>query len=112
MDAFAQRCFVQVLDANGNTLDDFSLVKQMSGDATEDFTTTVYLNKGVTYNFLFWADNSSSSAPTDLKNVSYTNGETIAWVGKMEAAWSENGASCDLLHIVARITVHSTTAVQ
>lgn len=112
-DATVTRCFVQVLDNEGNTLDDnFSDVKEMT-KTNNGFSTTVYLKQGDTYTFLFWADSDNGgTAPTDLKNVAYnTNGETIAWAGKEDVTWSADGVTAELKHVVARITVHSTTAV-
>ena len=113
-DAAVARCFVQVLDAEGNLLyDDFSDVKQMTA-SNNGFSTTVYLNPNDTYTFLFWADSDNSgSAPTDLKAVTYNqSGEVIAWVGKENATWSATGVTAELKHAVARITVHSSTAVE
>ena len=56
-DAAAKRCYVQVLDADGNLLGgDNSNVKPMTSATDGGFTTTVYLKEGVQYDFLFWAD--------------------------------------------------------
>lgn len=41
--------------------------------------------------------------------MSYTNGETLVWAGKESAAWSANGISCTLKHVVSRITLTTTT---
>ena len=112
-DAAAARCFVQVLDKDGNSLgDDFSAVQPMTGSQADGFSTTVYLKEGEEYTFLFWADNDQSDrTPNDLTKVSYTNGEVIAWAGKAETTWSADGVTAELKHVVARVTVHTTTAV-
>ena len=56
-DAAAARCYVQILDGNGNPLEDGnSDVKEMTPGTDGSFTTMVYLKEGATYDFLFWAD--------------------------------------------------------
>ena len=80
----------------------------MDGDS---FSTTVYLNGSETYDFLFWADTETTSAdqsnaPADLRAVKYTNGQTIAWAGKIDNnAWNANGVNVTLYHVVSRVTV-------
>ena len=114
-DAAVTRCYVQVLDADGNLLGgDNSNVKQMTSATGGGFTTTVYLKEGVQYDFLFWADTEEpeAAAPTNLKGVTYnTNGKTIAWAGRIDnKAWDENGVEATLQHIVTRVTVVNTTS--
>ena len=109
-DAAVTRCYVQVLDADGNILGgDNSNVKQMTSATGGGFITTVYLKEGVQYDFLFWADteDTQAAAPTNLKGVTYnTNGKTIAWAGRIDnKAWDENGVEATLQHIVTRVTV-------
>lgn len=110
-DAAVSRCYMQVLAADGSELGDgHSAVKSMTA-AENGYTATVYLKEDESYTFLFWADNATSNV-TDLKNVPYANGTTIAWAGKMaDQSWSESGITCNLEHAVAHITVHTTTAV-
>ena len=101
-------CFVQILAEDGQDLaDGHSAVQGMSG-TNGSYTATVYLKGDENYNFLFWAT-SGDEKPTDLRNVAYTNGETLAWAGKELAAWSANGVSCKLQHVVSRITLTTTT---
>lgn len=112
-DPEAARCYVQVLDSQGGLLeDDYSVVKAMTSATGGGYETTVYLKEGETYTFLFWADSDSSAqAPDDLKQVDYTNGEVLAWAGRKSASWSDEGVACTLKHVVARITVHTSSAV-
>ena len=109
-DAAVTRCYVQVLDADGNLLGgDNSNVKPMTSATDGGFTTTVYLKEGVQYDFLFWADteDTQAAAPTNLKEVTYnTEGKTIAWAGRIDnKAWDEKGVETTLQHIVTRVTV-------
>ena len=109
-DAAVTRCYVQVLDADGNLLGgDNSNVKPMTSATGGGFTTTVYLKEGVQYDFLFWADteDTQAAAPTNLKGVTYnTDGKTIAWAGRIDnKAWDANGVEATLQHIVTRVTV-------
>ena len=109
-DAAVTRCYVQVLDADGNLLGgDNSNVKRMTSATGGGFTTMVYLKEGVQYDFLFWADteDTQAPAPTNLKEVTYnTEGKTIAWAGRIDnKAWDENGVEATLQHIVTRVTV-------
>ena len=107
-DATDAYCFVQILDEDGQDLaDGHSAVQEMSG-ASGSYTATVYLKGDENYNFLFWAT-SGNEKPTDLRNVAYINGETLVWAGKESAAWSANGISCTLKHVVSRITLTTTT---
>ena len=79
------------------------------------FTAMVYLNGANTYDFLFWADtektnDDKSNAPADLKAVAYTNGQTIAWAGKIDnTPWTADGVEIDLKHVVSRVTVITTS---
>ena len=94
-DATDAYCFVQILDEDGQDLaDGHSAVQGMSG-TNGSYTATVYLKGDETYRFLFWAT-SGDEKPTNLRNVAYTNGETLAWAGTALAAWSANGVSCEL----------------
>ena len=109
-DAAVTRCYVQVLDADGNLLGgDNSNVKPMTSATDGGFITTVYLKEGVQYDFLFWADteDTQAAAPTNLKEVTYnTEGKTIAWAGRIDnKAWDEKGVETTLQHIVTRVNV-------
>ena len=110
-DASATRCYVQILDKDGNPLEGNNSVPiEMTPDG-DSFTTLVYLNGNETYDFLFWADtektnDDKSNAPADLKAVEYTNGNTIAWAGKInDNPWNADGVSVTLYHVVSRVTV-------
>ena len=107
-DAAATRCYVQILDKDGNPLEDGNSEPiEMKLEGTT-FSTLVYLNGSETYDFLFWADTETttddqSNAPADLRAVEYTNGETIAWAGKIDNGyWSAGGIEIDLEHVVSR----------
>lgn len=109
-DADATRCYVQILNGDGSELEDNnSDVKEMTLSTDGTFTTTVYLNGAKTYDFLFWADTEAATdqnAPANLNAVAYTNGQTIAWAGKdLDKAWSAEGISVTLSHVVSRVTV-------
>ena len=108
-DAAAARCYVQILNGDGSKLEDNnSDVKEMKLSPDGTFTTTVYLNQGATYDFLFWADTEAdgTAAPADLQAVEYTNGQTIAWAGNdLDKAWSAEGIDVTLSHVVSRVTV-------
>ena len=107
-DAEDAHCFVQILNELGDDLEGgHSAVKGMTKTGN-GYTVTVYLKGDENYNFLFWAT-SGNEEPDDLRNVAYTNGETLAWAGKQSAAWSANGVSCTLKHVVSRITLTTTT---
>ena len=101
-------CFVQILNEFGEDLEGGHSAVQGMTKAGNGYTATVYLKGEEYYNFLFWAT-SGDEKPTDLRNVAYTNGETLVWAGKESAAWSANGISCTLKHVVSRITLTTTT---
>ena len=67
-DAAAARCYMQILDKDGNS----EPIEMTPNGGT--FSTLVYLNGNETYDFLFWADtektnDDKSNAPADLKAV-------------------------------------------
>ena len=107
-DAAAARCYVQILDKDGNPLADGNFEPIEMGSNGDSFTTTVYLNGSEIYNFLFWADTEATdaAAPADLRAVAYTNGETIAWAGKIDnRPWTADDIEIELNHVVSRVTV-------
>lgn len=110
-DEAATRCYVQILDKDGNPLEDNNSVPIEMTPNGGTFSTLVYLNGNETYDFLFWADtektnDDKSNAPADLKAVAYTNGQTIAWAGKIDNnPWNADGVEIDLKHVVSRVTV-------
>ena len=108
-DATDAHCFVQILDENGEDLEgEHSAVQGMIKADGGGYTATVYLKGDETYNFLFWAT-SGSETPHDLRQVPYTNGETLVWAGKESTAWSKEGVLCTLEHVVSRVTLTTTT---
>ena len=112
-DADAARCYVQILNSNGTELEGgYSEPIKMELDPNNgNFTTMVYLNGNKAYDFLFWADTETtnadqSNAPTNLRAVAYTNGQTIAWAGNdLDKMWNADGVSVTLSHVVSRVTV-------
>ena len=114
-DEAATRCYMQILDKDGNPLEDGNSEPIEMGSNGDSFTTTVYLNGSEIYDFLFWADteetnDDKSNAPKGLKAVAYTNGETIAWAGKLDnAPWTAGGIEIKLNHVVSRVTVTTTS---
>ena len=108
-DADATRCYVQILDRNGKPLEgDNSVPIKMEKLDNGNFSTLVHLNGNETYDFLFWADTEAddAAAPADLKAVEYTNGQTIAWAGKInDNPWNADGVKVTLYHVVSRVTV-------
>ena len=112
-DEAATRCYVQILNGNGTELEDGNsepIAMDLDGGT---FTTTVFLKGDNTYDFLFWADTETTTGqnvPTDLTAVAYTNGQTIAWAGKIEdKVWDAKGIEIGLEHVVSRVTVITTS---
>ncbi len=114
-DADAARCYVQILNGDGSALEGGNSKPIQMDPKGDSFTTTVYLNGNKTYDFLFWADTETTSAdqsnaPTDLRAVAYTNGQTIAWAGNdLDKMWNAAGVEIDLKHVVSRVTVITTS---
>ena len=114
-DEAATRCYVQILNGNGTELEDGNSKPIKMDPAGNSFTTTVDLNGANTYDFLFWADTEATdaaapAAPADLRAVAYTNGETIAWAGKIDDnPWNADGVNVTLSHVVSRVTVMTTS---
>ena len=112
-DADAARCYVQILNGDGSALEggNSEPIEMALDPNNGNFTTMVYLNGNKTYDFLFWADTETtnadqSNAPTDLRAVAYTNGQTIAWAGNdLDKMWNAAGVEIDLKHVVSRVTV-------
>lgn len=111
-DADAARCYVQILDKDGNPLADGNSKPIAMNPDGDSFSTTVYLNGSEIYDFLFWADTEATdaAAPADLRAVEYTNGKTIAWAGKIDnRPWTADDIEIELNHIVSRVTVTTTS---
>ena len=112
-DEAAARCYVQILNGDGTELEGgYSEPIKMELDPNNgNFITMVYLNGNKAYDFLFWADTETtnadqSNAPTNLRAVAYTNGQTIAWAGNdLDKMWNADGVSVTLSHVVSRVTV-------
>ena len=111
-DEAATRCYMQILNGDGTDLEDDKSKPIPMAPNGNSFTTTVYLNGTNTYDFLFWADTEATdaAAPEDLRAVEYTNGNTIAWAGKIDNnPWSAEGIDVTLSHVVSRVTVITTS---
>lgn len=111
-DADAARCYMQILDKDGNPLADGNSEPIEMDSNGSSFTTLVYLNGSETYDFLFWADTEATdaAAPADLRAVEYTNGKTIAWAGKIDnRPWTADDIEIGLNHVVSRVTVTTTS---
>ena len=111
-DEAATRCYVQILDKDGNPLADGNSEPMKMDPYGGSFSTLVYLNGNETYDFLFWADTEATdaAAPADLRAVEYTNGKTIAWAGNdLDKMWDADGVSVTLSHVVSRVTVITTS---
>ena len=112
-DEAATRCYVQILNGNGTELEDGNSKPIAMDPDGGSFTTTVFLKGDNTYDFLFWADTETvtdQNVPTDLTAVAYTNGQTIAWAGKIEdKVWDAKGIEIGLEHVVSRVTVITTS---
>ena len=119
------RCYVQAFttDDNGTTLTpapgDLASPLDM-GEPTAEGTfslANVYLNPNETYVFLYWADNveregEDVSSLTDLTMVPYQK-YAIAWAERSEP-WTYQGTaeiSAQLQHVVAKVTLKTTTNV-
>ena len=113
-DPAVTRCYVQVLDKDGNQLPEyFSNVQKMTPNGDGSFSLTVALNPDEKYDFLFWADNADGNDLTDLTSVAYaTDGKTIAYAAKLEDHGLSGGnISAVLTHVVTRINVKTTGSV-
>ena len=111
-DAAAARCYVQILNDDGTDLAGGNSKPIPMNPDGDSFSTTVYLNGANIYDFLFWADTEATdaAAPVDLRAVEYTNGETIAWAGKIDKGyWTGDGIEIKLEHVVSRVTVTTTS---
>ena len=121
----ARRCVIQILEKDGDGWSDAIAIglgleknpidMEPDGNNPAQFTLTgVLLNPDKEYTFLFWADEDKDFYDaSDLENVKIANGNTtnIAWQGK--ATWDKTGSTitAELTHAVAKVTLHSTTAV-
>ena len=114
-DEDATYCYVQVCDEQGNayTDNDYATPTRLTDeDKDGTFTGNIFLKPQVTYVFLFWADNVTSTAPADLHNVKYQK-ESIAFADRVEQTISFNGPTVNatLQHVVAKVTLKTTTNV-
>ncbi len=119
------RCYVQAFTTadNGTTLTlapgDLASPLDM-GDPTAEGTfslANVFLNPNETYVFLYWADNAEEPYDdlTDLRHADY-NIDRIAWAKRSEI-WKYQESepaeiTADLQHVVAKVTLKTTTNVE
>ena len=119
------RCYVQAFTTNDNdttlTLAPGDLARPLDmGDPTTEGTfslANVYLNPNETYVFLYWADDAEKPYDelTDLRNVDY-HINRIAWAKRSEI-WKYQESepaeiTADLQHVVAKVTLKTTTNVE
>ena len=114
-DEDAKYCYVQVCQSDGTayTGNDYATPITLTDDDNDGkFTGNIFLNPGKNYVFLFWADNTTSTAPMDLHNVAYQK-ESIAFADRMEQTISNVAPTieADLQHVVAKMTLKTTTNV-
>lgn len=114
-DEDAKYCYVQVCQSDGTayTGNDYATPITLTDDDNDGtFTGNIFLRPNETYVFLFWADNVTSTAPTDLHNVTYQKG-SIAFADRVEQTISSNGPTvyATLQHVVAKVTLKTTTNV-
>lgn len=115
-DEDATYCYVQVCDEQGNayTDNDYATPTRLTDeDKDGTFTGNIYLRPNVTYVFLFWADNVTSTVPTDLHYVTYQK-ESIAFADRVEQTIGSVAPTVNatLQHVVAKVTLKTTTNVE
>lgn len=112
------RCFVQVF----TTTDDGVNITPVEGNLREVramvldevdgsfHLDSIYLHPSTDYVFLYWADNGTGAAPTDLRAVSYAKG-SIAFAKRQEWRYDGTNAAISerLTHAVAKVTLKTTT---
>ena len=111
----AEYCYVQVCHSDGTayTDNDYATPIALTDDDKDGtFTGNIFLRPSETYVFLFWADNVTSTAPADLYSVTYQK-ESIAFASRVEQTISSDAPTieADLQHVVAKVTLKTTTNV-
>ena len=122
-DGEARRCMIQILEKNEeewqNAITNLKSNPASMNKSVSDpsqFVIDVMLNPNKEYTFLFWADEDNGSyVVTDLQTVRLAEDKStsIAWQGK--TTWDKTKSttiSAELTHAVAKVTLHSTTAVE
>lgn len=99
------RCFLQVLDADGNPVG--SIQSATSTDGTFQLSVNG-LTTGTTYQFLFWADNASTTI-SNLKAVPYTP-NTVAYAFKDTNTPEQINKKITLSHVVTKVTLQHSGA--
>ena len=105
-DELPTHCFMQILGNNVSP-------DVQTGESIENGSFTFSVEKllsSTTYTFLFWADNGSGDAPTDLRAVQYTPG-TVAFAARVDDTPEnviKNGVS--LKHAVTKLSLQTTVA--
>lgn len=118
------RCLIQIFEKTGTEgqelqpMEGYDTPQLMEGSETGGFSATVTFNTAKKYSILFWADEGENAYTYDgtegLQSVTVAENAApgIAYAGSTE--WSStNGTTVgvDLKHAVAKVTLHSTTAV-
>lgn len=101
------RCYAQAIPQDGS---ETTGVIAGSANATGGYDFRLRLKPGVTYDFLFWADNAEGVAPDDLTAVGYTPG-VVAFAAHTGGTAETASQTVTLTHIVAKVTLVTTTAV-
>ena len=115
-DEDAKYCYVQVCDEQGKayTDNDYATPTRLTDeDKDGTFTGNIFLKPHETYVFLFWADNVTSDIPEDLHDVAYQK-ESIAFAGRVQQtiASVDPTVNAELQHVVAKVTLKTTTNVE
>ncbi len=103
-----RRFYAQALSADGTLSDVVEGTK--NDDGSYSFTFQVFTDKE--YGYMFWADNATTDdePPTDLRSVSYTMSD-IAFAAKAQGTSETVDRSVTMRHVVAKVTLVTTTDV-
>lgn len=115
-DETATRAYLEILVQNdqgawGKATGDLAGVHTMVANGSSFTLSGIYLDPAEDYRFLFWADNATAAAPTNLESVAYTDG-SIAFAACVDwGSEKSNTVSATLKHVVAKMTLKTTTDI-